>query len=468
MATIHRSDNEQRVFVKGGPLEILECCTSELHDGAIRPLDNERRHDLARRSDDMSDRGLRVLAFAHRDVHDDVDATDADAVERELVFLGFVGLDNPLRAEVPDAVARCHAAGVQVVMLTGDHARTAVAIAEQAGIASHGSPPLAGVDLDALDDNDLVSFLRERQPTVFARVTPEHKLRLVLAYQRLGHVVAVTGDGVNDAPALKAADIGVAMGRSGTDVAREAADMVLLDDNFATIVRAVEEGRTVFTNIRKFLTYVLTSNVAEAAPFVLFILLGVPLPLTILQVLLVDVGTDMFPAIALGVDPPDRDVMSRPPRAREERIVTPGLLLRALGFLGLLAASLSLATYFYVQWDVTGAFLHNFEDEGSTYRLATTMTMAGIVACQVANAFACRHERSSALGPALFANRALLWAVGAEILLLTALIGLPPFRHVFDLEPIGPKYWPVLVLLPPLFLLGEELRKLIARRMFGE
>jgi Ca2+-transporting ATPase len=368
---------------------------------------------------------------------------------------------------VPDAVARCHSAGIQVVMLTGDYPHTAQAVATQAGIAAPDAPVLTGVQLDALSDEDLAHMLGERRPAVFARVAPEHKLRLVRAYRSAGHVVAVTGDGVNDAPALKAADIGVAMGRTGTDVAREAADMVLMDDNFATIVRAVEQGRAVFSNIKKFLAYVLTSNAAEAAPFVLFVLAGVPLPLTILQVLLVDVGTDLFPAIALGVDPPDREVMERPPRASTERIVTPGLLLRALGFLGMLAAVLSLAAYFYVQWDITGNVFRGLVDEGAPYREATTVTLAGIVACQVANVFACRSERASVLGRALFANRALLVAVVAEIVMLTALIGLPPLREVFDLEPISPRYWPALAALPPVFLAVEETRKLAVRTLWG-
>jgi len=340
-------------------------------------------------------------------------------------------------------------------------------VAGQAGIAGEGAEAVTGARLDALDDPALDRFLAEVQPAVFARVAPEHKLRLVEAYRRLGQVVAVTGDGVNDAPALKAADIGVAMGRTGTDVAREAADMVLMDDNFATIVSAVEEGRGVYENIRKFLTYFLTSNAAEAAPFVLFVLAGVPLPLTVLQVLLVDLGTDIFPGLALGVDPAERGVMERPPRPTDQRMVSRALLLRALGFLGMLAAVLSLAGYFYVQRDFSGAWFDRFVDEGPLYRQATTMTLAGIVACQVANAFACRSDRESILRLGFLTNRALLWGVAAEVGLLVAVIGVPPLREVFDLEPLEPRFWPVLAAFPPLFLAAEELRKLVARRLTG-
>jgi Ca2+-transporting ATPase len=464
MATLHRRDGQQRVFVKGGPVETLEACASELRDAEARPLPDGRRQEFLRRTNAMSDQGLRVLAFAFREPADTTQIRTAEEAEESLVFLGLIGLANPLRPEVPSAVARCHSAGIHVVMLTGDYPHTALVVAKQAGIADGATEPVTGREIDALDDEGLARLLAERRPTVFARVAPEHKLRLVQAYKRLGQIVAVTGDGVNDGPALKAADIGVAMGRTGTDVAREAADMVLMDDNFATIVRAVEEGRAVFDNIKKFLTYVLTSNMAEAVPFILFVLAGVPLPLTILEILLVDLVADMFPAIALGVDPPELGVMSRPPRAVTERIVTPGLLVRGLGFLGIVAAALSLAGYFYVQWDFTGHWFRDLVDEGRLYREATTMTLAGIIACQVANAFACRSERESVLGSGLLKNRALLLAIAVQIGLLAALIGLPPLRHLFDLEPVDPKYWPVLAIFPAVFLLAEEARKLVVRR----
>ena len=464
MSTLNRSEDRLMLFVKGGPVEVLAACARELVNGEMRKLPDERREELSRHVNSMSDRGLRVLALALRHI-EGAPPADVDEAERDLIFLGVVGLDNPLRTEVPRAVERCHQAGIHVAMLTGDHAATAMVVARQAGIAGDGEEAVTGAQLDTLDDEALERYLAERQPSVFARVAPEQKLRLVQAFKGLGSVVAVTGDGVNDAPALKAADIGIAMGKRGTDVAREAADMVLLDDNFATIVAAIEEGRGVYANIRKFLTYFLTSNVAEAVPFVLFILFGIPLPLTVLQVLLVDLGTDILPGLALGVDPPEPGAMSRSPREATQRMVSPGLLLRALGFLGLLAAALSLTGYFLVQWDMTGHLLGAMIDEGPLYRQATTVTLAGIVACQIGNAFACRSERASVRSLGFFTNPTLLLAIAAEIVLLASLIGIQPLRHIFDLEPIEPRYWPLLATFPLLFLAVEEARKGISRRL---
>jgi magnesium-transporting ATPase (P-type) len=465
MSTLHKADGGLVLFVKGSPAEVLARSTRETGNAEPHPLDDIRRIALLERVNSMTARGERVLALAFRELEPDDRLSQAGEAERDLTLLGLVGIDNPLRPEVPLAVQRCHAAGIQVVMLTGDHSHTALAVAIQSGIARDGEQPIAGAEIDSIDADALDHLLTERNPSVFARVTPEQKLRLVEAYQRLGHVVAVTGDGVNDAPALKAADIGVAMGKRGTDVAREAADMILMDDNFATIVRAVEEGRSIYANIRKFLTYFLTSNAAEAAPFVLLVLAGVPLPLTVLQVLLVDLGTDIFPGLALGVDPVERGAMRRPPRAVGERMVNRPLFLRALGFLGVVAAVLSLAGYFVAQWDFGGELFGSMVDEGPLYRQATTITLAGIVACQVANAFACRSERESILVLGFLTNTPLLLAIGAETALLALLIGVPPFADVFNLEPIEPRFWPMLAAFVPLFLAIEELRKLVMRRL---
>ncbi len=461
MATVHEDAGRFVVFVKGGPLEVLGRAANELRDGATVSLTEVRRDELSKRADELTERGKRVLAFASREAGEL--PVNRDDAEQDLTFLGMVGIDNPLRAEVPGAVKLCREAGITVVMLTGDHVQTALAVAAEARIAGPGATAITGAELDRLLDEQLDELLSVTDPRVFARVAPEQKLRLVQAYRRLGHVVAVTGDGVNDAPALRAADIGVAMGRRGTDVAREAADIVLLDDNFATIVSAVEEGRAVYSNIRKFLTYFLTSNVAEAMPFVMFVVFGVPLPLIVMQVLLVDLGTDLLPGLALGVEPPSAGTMRGRPRDVREHIVTPGLMARAFGFLGLAAAALSLAGYLAFQWDVTGA-VGSYVREGAVYREATTMTLAGIVACQVANVFACRSESESVFRLGLTSNRPLLGAVAAEIALLAALIGIPFLRGIFDLEPIEPRYWPILISFPFVFLALEEVRKLAWRR----
>ncbi|MEO8456481.1 MAG: cation-transporting P-type ATPase [Chloroflexota bacterium] len=457
MSTVHASPGGMQVFVKGGPVEVLERCTSEEVAGSVRPLFAERRSELRSRVDAMTTNGLRILGFAYREVT--ALPTGVDDAERELIFLGLVGLDNPLRPEVPAAVRRCHEAGITVVMLTGDHAQTALSVAVQAGLIEAGdSSVVAGTEIESLTDSELDALLVARDPKVFARVTPAEKLRLVNSYKRLGKVVAVTGDGVNDAPALRAADIGVAMGMRGTDVAREAADIVLLDDNFATIVSAIEEGRAVYANIRKFLTYFLTSNVAEALPFVAFVLFRVPLPLIVLQVLLVDLGTDLLPGLALGVEGPEPGTMKEKPRGMSRHIVTRGLLVRALGWLGMLAATLSLTGYFVFQRNVTG-HLGDYVDHGALYRQATTITLVGIVACQVGNVFACRSERISVFRLGVATNRALLGAVAAEVAMIAVLIAVPPFRDIFDLEPIEPRYWPLLASFPLVFLAIEELRK---------
>ena len=258
---------------------------------------------------------------------------------------GLVGLEDPPRAEVPAALEQCRRAGIKVVMVTGDHPETGHAIARAIGLVRSDAPTvMTGDTLNGLSDAEL-RFLIDRPEVIFARTSAEQKLRIVRAFQQAGAIVAVTGDGVNDAPALKAADVGVAMGISGTDVSRHAADIVLLDDNFASIVAAIEEGRGVFDNIRKFTTYVLTSNVPELVPYLAFVLLRIPLPLTIIQVLAVDLGTDMVPALGLGAEPPDAEVMFRPPRAKQDRLIDYGLLRRAYLLLGVVESVAAMTAY---------------------------------------------------------------------------------------------------------------------------
>ena len=326
--------------------------------------------------------------------------------DEELVLTALVGLEDPPRAEVPWAVRRCRDAGIKVIMVTGDHPHTALAIAREIGLVQGAAPRiLTGDALARMSDTEIQLALDEPE-IVCARVTADQKLRVVRALQRKRHIVAVTGDGVNDAPALRAADVGIAMGISGTDVAREASDVILLDDNFASIVNGIEEGRAVFDNIRKFLTYILTSNVPELVPYLAFAFAGVPLALTIVQVLAVDLGTDMIPALGLGAEPPDPAVMQRPPRRRTDRLVTAGLLVRAYLFLGTCQAIAAMAAFFFVLstagWTVAAATGHQ---QCRSIGEATTACLTAIVLMQVVNVHLCRSRTASFLSLPLFNNR---------------------------------------------------------------
>jgi magnesium-transporting ATPase (P-type) len=344
--------------VKGAPEAILPCCASIASRNGERPLDAQERVAVERQVDSFAGEGLRVLAVARRQLRGAPAPELREQAERALTFLGLVALLDPPRQEVAAAVERCHAAGIRIIVITGDHGLTAAAVARQVGIGGGDAPAvIAGDKLDAVSDAALDALLHGERELVFARSSPEATLRIADALQAEGHVVAMTGDGVNDAPALRAADIGIAMGRSGTDVAREASTMVLTDDNFSTIVVAVEAGRRVYANIRKFILYIFAHTTPEVTPFLVFALSGgsIPLPLTVPQLLAFDVGTETLPALALGRERAEPGLMRRPPRPRGESVVQPSTLLRAWLFLGLIAACLEMAGFFYVLTKPGGA-----------------------------------------------------------------------------------------------------------------
>jgi magnesium-transporting ATPase (P-type) len=434
-------------------------------EGCALSLDEAGRASIVAANDEFARNGLRVLAVARRDLSSDWNSETAQDVEQHLTFLGLCAMMDPPRPEVTEAVARCHCAGIRIVMITGDYGLTAESIARRIGIVNEPLPKIiTGADLDALDDASLKSALGRE--AIFARVAPEHKLRIVQALQEMGHVVAVTGDGVNDAPALKKADIGVAMGLTGSDVAKEAADMILTDDNFASIVNAVEEGRGVYDNIKKFASYILTSNMPEAVPFILFALTGgrIPLAINIMQVLSIDLGTDIVPALALGVEQPEPGVMDRPPRSQQEHVIDGRLLRRAYLWLGPLQALATMSAFYLLYWTqgYWGQWL-DLLDSGWIYHAAAAMALGAVVTTQIGNLFAHRAERVSAFRINPFSNRLIWLGIGVELALLCVLIYVPFFQSIFGMAPFPASLWLYLFALTPCLLLMDELRKALAR-----
>lgn len=447
------------VYCKGALEMVLATCEYVQLDGGIVPLDAAAKTRLLAAQDAMAVAGLRVLAFAHG-----VADKSLPAEERGLTLAGLVGLEDPPRPEVPEAIARCGTAGIRVIMVTGDLPHTAQAIAREIGLLKTDQPVvITGDDLSRLSPAQLQLAL-DAPEILFARVAAVQKMQLVEALQKKGEIVAVTGDGVNDAPALKAADIGIAMGISGTDVAKEAADMILLDDNFASIVAAIEEGRAVFDNLRKFLTYILSSNVPELVPYLAFVLFRIPLPLTIIQILAVDLGTDMLPALALGAEKPDPGVMRRPPRARNERLLSWNLIARAYLFLGVLEAVAAMAVFFFVLDAAGWLYGETLARSAPLYLQATTACLTTIVMMQVMNIFLCRHPLKSALSFGLFSNPLILLGIAVELLMMLFIIYTPTGNWLFGTAPVGAEVW--LLALAGALLMGgvEEIRKAWLRR----
>ncbi len=461
MSTVHRADGGHVSYIKGSPQELLGRCTRVLWDGEVEPLNDQIRTQITAANDAMAEQALRVLAVGYAAVGSA--HPTQDEAERDLVFLGLVGMLDPPRPEVSDAVAQCRGAGIRVIMVTGDYGLTAEAIARKVGIVvGDHARVISGAELEAMDDDGLKALLAEHWEIVFARVKPEHKMRVVSNLKEQGEIVAVTGDGVNDAPALKRADIGVAMGITGTDVAREAAVMVLLDDSFASIVAAVELGRSVYQNIRKFLIYLFSHNLAELSPILAATLVGFPLvPLTALQVLAIDLGSDVMPALALGAEPPEPGIMDRPPRPPSERLFSWGVVRRFL-FLGSIQSAGVVFAFF---WRIHSAHLgySRFTTTNHVYREALTMTEAGIVMSQFFNGFAVRTDEQSVFKVGLLSNRPLVAAEFIGVGIVSCISYLSPLQHVFHTTGLTRADWLMLTSFGAVLLVADELRKLLIR-----
>jgi calcium-translocating P-type ATPase len=470
MSTLDRIAGQVRVHTKGAPEELLPLCARIVtRGGRERRLTEQDAVAFTLLISDWAQEGLRLLAVAERQVDQrEVGGMTREQAEGDLTLLGVVAMIDPPRPEVAGAVAACHSAGVRLIVVTGDHGLTAQGIAESVGIGRDGLRIISGAELAQMPEADLDDVLATDGEIIFARSSPEDKLRIADALGDQGYVIAMTGDGVNDAPALRRADIGVAMDKSGTEVACEAATMVLTDDNFASIVTAVQEGRRVYNNVRKFIVYIFAHATPEVVPFLVYALSGgkIPLPLTVMQILAIDLGTDTLPAQALGREPAEPGLMARPPRQRHQNVIDAPMLARAWGRLGGVSASLVMLI-FLVSLGHGGWHLGANVSSGPLHHVwvqATTMSFLGIVACQIGAAMAARTQHASLARVGLFTNRLLLWGFVWEIAFAAALVSVPWLQPVFGTA--VPDLWQVLFILPfPVVVWGvDELWRWNARR----
>ena len=460
LVTVHRGGGETVLFAKGAPEVLLPRARWVERDGQQEPLTADWQATFLRAATAMADRGLRVLALAHRVLPASYVLAQAD---QELVVTALVGFEDPPRPDVPAAVRRCQDAGIRIIMVTGDHPHTALSVAREVGLVRGPAPHLiTGDDLARMSDTEIQLALGAPE-IVCARVAADQKLRVVNALQRKREIVAVTGDGVNDAPALRAADVGIAMGISGTDVAREASDVVLLDDNFASIVNGVEEGRAIFDNIRKFLTYILTSNIPELVPYLAFAFARVPLALTIVQILAVDLGTDIVPALGLGAEPPHHGVMQRPPRRRDEPLLTTGLLVRAYLFLGSFQAIAAMAAFLFVLSASGWQWPQPVDAASALYREATTACLTAVVLMQVVNVHLCRSHTTSLFALPLFSNKLITAGIVAEHAIILLIVYTPAGQLLFGTEAIDWSAWVFVLPFGIGMLMLEEVRKAVVR-----
>jgi len=464
MTTVHRFDHKVFLYAKGGPRSILSVCNRILVGDRIEPLTKEYLASTESRLREFADEGLRVIAVAYSELPERVLLRLKDVVEEDMILVGLAAMKDPPRPEVFEAMKLSKEAGIRVLIITGDYGPTAQAVAEEVGItAAESSHAIRGVDLECLSDQQIIDEVKKGN-AIFARVSPEQKLRIVKVLRQSGEVVAVTGDGANDAPSLKEADIGIAMGVAGTDVAREAADMILLDDSFASIVKAIESGRTIYENLRKFIVYVFSHNWAELIPYVLYAVLGIPLPLLVVQILAIDLVIDVIPSLALSREPPEAGIMQEEPRGIKERLFNARVFLRSFYIGAIIATGAMIGCL--LTWQASGWHLgmRNVIDEVA-YAKGTTMTFAGIVIAQVGNVLACRTSKASVFKQSARSNKWIWLGIASQISIISALVYVPLLQRFFGTTGLGLYDWAFLALLAGIVVLAEEIRKLVARRL---
>jgi Ca2+-transporting ATPase len=467
MSTIHSINGIKVAYIKGAPEIILDLSTLLLKDGKIIPLTEEERGNILKVNEQMASNALRILGLAYRHLPEDLSEYSPETIEKELVFVGLQGMIDPPRDEVIEAMKHCKEAGIKAVMITGDHKLTATAVAKELGQLpdeeGNQTRVLTGIELDRMSAQQLEDVIEEVM--VYARVSPQHKLRIVDAFKKKGEVVAMTGDGINDAPALKRADIGVSMGITGTDVTKEASSMVLADDNFASIVAAVEEGRAIYDNIKKYLVYLISCNIAEILILGGSFFIGLPLPLLAIQILWVNLTTDGLPALALGVDPPDPEIMRRPPRDPRESVFNR----RIIALMTVMALNITFVIVPLFFWYLkSGGYYEQGVSEAMKEGIllkGQTVVLAMMILFELINAYNNRSDRHSLFKVGFFKNKWLNWSVLSSVVLAVIVIQVPALDQVFHTSYLNMKDWVIVIIATLTVFPVVEITKWILKRM---
>ncbi len=449
MTTIHNVDGIKTAYSKGAPDILLEKCDKILMNGAVRRLTKDMKEHILNHNEEFASKALRILGFAYKEFKG---KSNSSSVEDKMTFLGLQGMIDPPREEVKDAILRCKKAGIKVVMITGDHKTTAVAIARELGMEGN---VLTGKELENIDLKDVVESV-----SIYARVDPKHKSKIVDAFQSLGHIIAMTGDGVNDAPALKEADIGISMGITGTDVAKEASDMILTDDNFTSIVGAVEGGRTIFDNIKKFVSYLLSANAGEVLTIFSAMLIGLKLPLLAIQILWINLVTDGLPALALGMEPSEKNIMERLPRNTKEKIVSE-YEIKFILLMGFVIASSTIGIFVFSLYSL--GWKWGLSPAPEAYLYATSMAFCTLMLSQMFNVLNNRSQKTSITKINFFSNKFVIIAIISSIILQVAVVSIPFLTHIFKTAILSIKDWGIIFLVSSLTLIAGEIYKKVRK-----